>query len=368
MDDDGGSRCGRGGGGGQVGGQRSTSGDSRVVTSVRAADTLEVLDGLRNSLVRVTVSVEALVDVLDEVGVRAVARSIGVVNTANDEVPGADASRDNGRARQGLSGSSRALRSGAGNGEQLGGRGLRSRSALSRRALASRRNLASSGALGRRDNLGLGDGVAGGEDRSLSGSHRADGGADSDNDSGSGSRALRDTSRAADDLGTAASDGLDGGAVDGGGGLEASDGGAGDLVGGRLDRAGDLDRGNRCGLSRRRGRRSLGDNRGRLRAGGSRGADRLGAGLRSRRRGLDTGGPSSSGLAGDGRHRRGLDLGRVGLSVLGGGAGGRRAVERDGGDGDTTGGRGLGDLVTGLAGWVDNGHVLGTTALGVLDR
>lgn len=163
MDHDGSSRCGGSGGGSQVSGQGSTSSDSRVVTSVGAADTLEVLDGLRNSLVRVTVSVEALVDVLDEVGVRAVAGSISVVNTADDEVPGADAGRDNGRARQSLSGSSRALRGGAGNGGQL-----RSRRLNRRRALSSGRNT-----------LGLGDSVASGEDGSLSGGHRANCGADS---------------------------------------------------------------------------------------------------------------------------------------------------------------------------------------------
>ncbi|KAL2291646.1 hypothetical protein FJTKL_11872 [Diaporthe vaccinii] len=338
VDNDSGSRCRGSGGGGQVSGHRSTSSDGRVVTSVGAADTLEVLDGLRNSLVRVTISVEALVDVLNKVGVRAVAGSIGVVNTADDEVPGADAGRDNGRARQSLSGSSRALLGGAGNGGQLRSRRLGSRPALG--------------------------GVAGGEDGSLSGSHRADGRADSNNNGGSGSLALGDLSRAADNLGSAASDGLDGGAVDGRGGLEAGNGGACDLVGGRLGRG--L---NRCGLGRRGGGRSLGSNRGSLRAGRSRGANRegrLGAGLRSRR-GLDTGGPSSSGLAGNGRHRRSLDLRGVGLGVLGGGAGGGRAVKGDGGDGDTAGRGSLGDLVAGLARRVDDSHVLGTTALRVLD-
>lgn len=181
MDNDSGSGRGRSGGGSQVSGQRSTSGHSRVVSGVRTADTLEVLDGLSDSLIRVTVSVQALVDVRNKGGVGAVASSIGVVNTADNEVPGADASRDNARAGQSLSGSSRALRGGAGDGRQLGSRRLSSRGALNRGGLTSGRNLASGSGLGRRDDLGLGHSVAGGEDGSLSSSHRADGGADSNN-------------------------------------------------------------------------------------------------------------------------------------------------------------------------------------------
>lgn len=95
----------------------------------------------------------------------------------------------------------------------------------------------------------------------------------------------------------------------------------------------------------------------------------------SRRRGggLGAGGVDlAAGVSGSGGSRGRLLRGRLGLGDGSGasvrdGAGGRAAVEGDGGDGDGAGGGLLGDARAGLATGVDNGDVLGTTALGVLD-
>lgn len=86
----------------QIRSDSSSSDDSRVGAGVRATDTLEVLDGLGNSLVIIAISIQAVVNLAHKGRVRAVARGVRVVDTAHDEVPGADAGGDDGGAGQGL--------------------------------------------------------------------------------------------------------------------------------------------------------------------------------------------------------------------------------------------------------------------------
>lgn len=65
-----------GGSGGDVRGAGGARGDSWVVAGVVAAETLEVLDSIGDVLVRLSVGVQAVVDVLDKGGRRAVAAGV----------------------------------------------------------------------------------------------------------------------------------------------------------------------------------------------------------------------------------------------------------------------------------------------------
>lgn len=225
----------------QVRSDSSTSNDDRVGSSVVTAETLEVLDGLRDGLVIITVGVEALVDVGDEGRVGAVARGVRVVNTADDVVPGGDTGGDNAGVRQGLGGGGcgrglghgSAAHRGDGSGRRRSGGGLLGRR---RRGGAGTGGAGGSGA----GNSGsLADGVAGGVDGGLGLSHGADGGGDGNNDSGDHLGLALSPGRAVGDSGSAGSDGLDGGGVDGAGANVASDEGGRSHVGSRLDGAGD---------------------------------------------------------------------------------------------------------------------------------
>lgn len=373
------------------------------------ADTLEELGGLGDDVVAGTVGVDAVENVLDEGRVGAVAGGVGVVLAAGREQPGAQALRDDIRARKGLNGAS---------GD--GGRGLGDRRG---------NRLLGRGTLGRLlDGLGgtrsvddgLGDGADGGGEGNRGG----------DND---GSARL---GGAVGDLRSARGDGLDTGGVDGGGGVVDSGLGLRDgRSGNRLDGLGDTrlsggdslgglsavggdggrrqlsgggllnglgdglnrlgDRLNGLGLGGLAGGRKLGrggladglcdrldrlgDGLGGLGDGGNNSSARLGRDGNGRKLGggglLDAGGVSGLGALlnlGDGGGEDGLGessaqsgSGRQDSAGLGLGRDrglGRAAVEADGVDADAASGLGLGRL-----GGVDDGDVLGTTALGVLD-
>jgi hypothetical protein len=74
----------------------TTSDDGRVLRDLRSADTLESLDSLGNDVVGLTVGVDALVDLVDQIGVLAVALLVkAVLALAEDGNPGVQAARDN---------------------------------------------------------------------------------------------------------------------------------------------------------------------------------------------------------------------------------------------------------------------------------
>lgn len=376
-------------GGSQVRSDRSASCHSGVTLGVVTAQALEVLNGLGDSLVRVSVRVQAVVDVADKSGVGAVARGVGVVDAADDVVPRGNASGNNGRVGEGLGGGRGRGDDAAGNGDGDGG-GTR---------LLLRRG---GGGLNRgrgcgRSAASLSHGVAGRVDRGLRGGDRADRGRNGNDNSGQDGALALGVSGAVSDSRSARSDSLDACGVDGRGANEAGQVGAAGLVGGRVGRnslagAGDsagagwhrsrLGHG-RVGGGRRLRSRRAGSLSGRRRGLGRRRRGRSGSSLSRRsgnigsrglrRRGLAVGlGVVLAGLRG--RRRRlglsrglGVGVGRRGLSGLGHRAGGRATGERNSGHADGASRRLLGNAAAALAGGVDDGDVLRTTALAVLD-
>lgn len=373
--DDGSNRS-RGGSGGDVGGNASSN--TGVGDDIRSADTLEEGDGLRDDGLRLAVGVDALVDVLNEESVGAVALSIGVVSAASLEQEGVQARGNDTRARErlnrgGLDGSSagsgvdggsgRASNSGGGNNDtsaalnsrrdgsgRLDGSGRRGRAGRSRDDITNG---------GRDDNLagtlGAGNRGSGGGGRDHSGkslSDRADGGRGGNGDHG-GSDAV---SRAVGDSRSAAGDGLDLSDEDGRGAVEAGDDGAGD--GRSRDNIGDGSAGslgrNALSGSSLNGRTLDRDarNGGALNR-GALGGSRAGAGLSRDRLNRDTLSRSAGDLGGSGAGLAGRDAlsrstGRGDRSSgRGGGLGGNAG---DAGSGGGSGGRNALGLGLGLAG------------------
>lgn len=368
--------------------------------------------------------VQAVVDVLDEESIGAVAPRISVVRAADLEEEGVQARGDNLRARESLDGLDRGDNASGGDVNDGGGGGLgntRSRDsglASSRGGLASgRRSLDRGGGRGLLNNRGLDD----------SGESLGDG-ADGGGDGNGHDCGLDGVGRAVRDGRLALGDGLGLSGEDGGDGLElgGDHGGDGSGDGGRLS-AGGLAGNLSSSLTSRLGGRLLGGGSGGLLSGNSSGLlsrssggllsrDRSslfsgngGGGLLSRdsggllggdgsrrllgrdsgsllSRGSGLGKDSSGSLAGNNSSRslglsgRGLNRGgaghigrsgdngsgggRLGSRGLGGhrlGAGGSVAVERDSGDLD---GAALLRLVLRRE---DDSDILGTTALLVLD-
>lgn len=340
VDDDGGIDGGDGGRGsdGDVGGNGGVGGDAGVGVHPLAADTLEVGDGLGDDGVGLTVGVEAVVDVLDELGVRAVARGVGVVGAANEEHEGVQAGRDDVGAGEGLDGLDRAGDAGgvAAAGHRGGGRASRGSRADSARSSVG---------------LNAGQGLG----------HRANSSRDSDSDDSGDNR----VGRAVGDRRLARRDGLGARGEDGRGAVEAGGDGLGDdgsSLGGRLGGGAvtaNGDRGTAVTSANWNGSAAdllssggSGSRRDSVLAGFTGRSARLGA-LHVRGSG---GLGSSSGDVGS--------LGRLrGLSCLGRlRAGSSAAVEGDGGDLDGAAGLGLVGL-----GRVNDGDVLGATALFVVD-
>lgn len=361
----------------EVRGDGGAGGDGRVALGVGAAQALEVLDGLGDGLVRVAVGVQAVVDVGDKGFVRAVAGRVRVVDAAHNVVPGGDAGGHDAGVGQG-GGGGRGARDDAAGGNDDDGR----RAGL---LLGGRRgDRRGRGGLddGWWDSASLCDGVAGSEDRGLCSSNGADGGRHSNNNGGHDGALALGASRAVSDGRSAGRDCLDAGGVDSRRANEAGEVRAASLVGGGV--GGDSLAGAGAGRSRLgHGRvgggggldnNNLGGRRRQRRQGGGDGAkSRCGRGHRSRlssRRGLGVRGRGSVvNLGGGGSRRRRLGLcgcGR-GLGGLGHRAGGRATGKRNRGHADGASRRGLGDVVAGLAGRVDDSDVGGTAALGVLD-
>lgn len=203
-----------------------TGGNDRVLGDVASADTLEEGDSLGDDVVALTVGVNAVEDVLDEVLVWAEARGILVVRALGLEVhEGVETSGNNRRARRSLSRLRRLAGDWVG---LLTGRLLRSGLLLDGSLRLGRQNDS------RRDSLGLGTGLR----------NWADSGAHRDSNSNNVRSSL---ARALGDFRSTACDGLGGGRVDGRGGVVGSDkrsgrsggGGSGRLAGcGLLSRSG----------------------------------------------------------------------------------------------------------------------------------
>ena len=175
----------------------SAGSNAGVLVDVGSADTLEEGDGLSDDVVALTVGVQALEDGFDVVLIRAVASSVSVVLALVNHVEeGVETAGNDTGARNSLlrawgnsSGRSRAT-SGSGN----SGSGDRGSRGTDRGGSRSRNN-------------GLSDGAHSGGDR--------------DGHGGENSRSM--LGRAVSDLRLAAGDGLDGGRVDGRGGVIGGD-------------------------------------------------------------------------------------------------------------------------------------------------
>lgn len=200
-----------------------TGGNDGVLRDVASADTLEEGDSLRDNVVALTVGVNAVEDVLDEVLVWAEARGVLVVRALGLEIhEGVETSGNNRRARGSLSRLRRLAgdRVGLLTGRLLGGGLLRSGLLLDGSLRLGRQNDS------RRYSLGLGTGLR----------NWADSGAHRDSNSNNVRSSL---ARAVSDFRSTACDGLGRGGVDGRGGVVGSDkrsgrsggGGSGRLAG-----------------------------------------------------------------------------------------------------------------------------------------
>ena len=397
LDNDGGVDRGDGrrGSDSDVGGHGGVGGDAGILVNPLSADALEVGNGLGDDLVGLAVGIEAVEDVLNKGGIRAVARGIRVVAAANVEHEGVQAGRDDARAGKSLD------RQDRGDGTGAAAVASHSRGSRASRGLGGgtgRGFGGSSRGLGGGSSRGLGGGASrslgGGASRNgaaLDGSHGLSDGADSRRDGDCDNRGDHRVGRAVSDGRLARGDGLGASGEDGRGAIEAGGDGLGDgrSAGRRGLAAAAAFGSNRAGANFRSDRAAANfrSNRAAANFGGLRAA----ADLRSNRSAADSGGEdggaadlrsesraagtrSSRGAAlyrgtaarrghylrGDGRDRssRGGSLG--GLGSLG--ARSSAAVEGDGGNLDGAARLGLVGL-----GRVNDGDVLGTAALIVDD-